>query len=121
MALEIYGVESAGDINNEMLILRVKGDDVFTWYHAVLDNTYKDGTLSNKLRHVFYFDDASPYERLEDGDLIYLFTGDGNNKVKKQGDKKICYYYWGLSKSIWNKDGDTATLLEVEKRSDKSV
>lgn len=121
MALEIFGVDSAGDIDNEMLILRVKGDSILTWSYAVLDNTYKDGELSNKLRHIFYFDDASPYEHLKEGDRIYLYSGEGTNKVKTQGDKKICYYYWGLSKSIWNKGGDTATLLEIEKRTDKSV
>lgn len=114
MEIEIVEVKGCGDIDEERVTLKVLGDSVRTWDYAIIDNTYDADGISNKHRHLYYFDDERPYEVLNEGDLIHLYTKSGNNRVLSKDDKKVCYYYWGLKKSIWNKDGDKVSLLEIE-------
>ncbi|POD96409.1 hypothetical protein [Pectobacterium odoriferum] len=122
MDLEIVSVENKGEIDSERLVLKAKADDVSTWDYAVLDNTYgKEDDVSNKNRHVFYFDDESPYVTLDKGEVIYLYTKRGKYQKKEVSGVLHHYFYWCLGKSIWNKDGDEVTLINVSEKKSKSV
>ncbi|MFP9459306.1 hypothetical protein AB6D30_03215 [Pectobacterium brasiliense] len=122
MDLEIVSVENKGEIDSERLVLKAKADYVYTWDYAVLDNTYdKEDDVSNKNRHVFYFYDEEKYLTLEKDEVVYLYTKTGKYKCKDISGVAHHYFYWNLGKSIWNKDGDKITLIEVKGNESKYV
>ena len=110
MKLEIKYVKDPGNIENERVVLVVVQPTDIGRY-IIADSTYlSNGNVSNLLRHVFWL----PDQLVTVGDFIVVYTKDGNNssKINKEGTRSF-FFYWGLDKTIWNKDGDTAVIFEI--------
>lgn len=108
MDLEIRRIKNAGTVE-ECLVLRVK-EDCNSGDYLVFDETYnEDGSVSNKLRHLYIFDSHS----LSEGDFIWLFTHkEGHYDTHKNKSKTTTHkFYWGLGNSIWNQEGDKVYVI----------
>ena len=75
------------------------------------DTTYKDDhTISNELRHLFWF----PKKTISKGDFVKLMTKNGTASTFVNRSATTTHvFYWNLGKTVWNKDGDAAILLNL--------
>ncbi|HEY0027672.1 MAG TPA: hypothetical protein VGC35_07365 [Allosphingosinicella sp.] len=110
MDLKIHSITNSGNAAEEHVTLEVIADTDLKNY-MIADTTYVDDTsISNKLRHTYWFVSKS----VKKGDFVRLHTGPGtpsspNNNAKT----KTHHFYWGLGKGVWNDTGDVALLLQV--------
>lgn len=97
--------------NDERIVLSVKEDTDIGEY-VVLDTTYtKDGGVSNKVRHPYWF----PDKKVSKGDLVILYTKKGKQSETKNANGSIShFFYWGLDINVWNDDGDYALLFHID-------
>jgi hypothetical protein len=110
MKLEIVSIHNHGDQNEEYVKLRARQACDLGNY-LVTDNTYtKDGKISNKLRHPYWFTSQG----LNVGDYVFLYTrtGSASSFPNKLGSTTY-KYYWGVREPLWNDTGDCAVLLEL--------
>lgn len=79
--------------------------------YLTFDSTYtEDGQVSNLVRHPYWF----PDKRVKAGDLIVLYTKTGaKSQTKNKNGSTSHFFYRGLERTIWNKSGDCAVLLEI--------
>lgn len=118
MKIKIKYVKNAGDIKNERLVLEAI-ENVEIGRYIIADTTYlKEGSVSNLLRHVYWL----PDQVVSAGDIIVVYTKEGYNSSKrnKLGNNSY-FYYWGLERTIWNKNGDSAIILEINDWNAKKV
>lgn len=118
MNLKISGVRNAGELNKERLVLKVlKDDDI--GYYLVLDSTFtSDGSISNKVRHPYWFAD----KEVKSGDLVILYTKSGRESEKLTSNGSTSHFFYrGLDRTIWNKDGDCAVVLHINDWNTKGV
>lgn len=111
MDLKIISVHGNGDFDSEYVLLRATADcDV--GYYQLCDTTYTDDDkVSNKLRHIYWFPDRA----VKKGELVSLWTKSGKNTTTKNESGTVVHrFYWGLSKAVWNNDGDCAVLQHLE-------
>ena len=116
--LEIVGVSDKGNIALERVICVASRSCNLVKY-LLIDATYNnDGTISDRNRHLYWFPDWS----VQDGDYILLYTKRGRRRtfVDKDGDR-IHVFYWGLDRSVWNREDDAVTMLYVPRISIKHV
>jgi len=109
MDLKILSVHNHGKANEEYVLLEATADcDVGNYLLA--DSTYtSSGSVSNKLRHVFWF----PDKKVKSGDLVSLRTGIGKSgEVINNAGTKVHRFYWNLKTPVWNDDKDCAVLIE---------
>ncbi|MBY4951223.1 hypothetical protein [Pantoea sp. DY-17] len=123
MKLKILNVKDKGNPALERVRLVATEDDVDLRDFIIMDNTFDlDDRKSNKYRHCYDFE---PHKiKLKRKDRVVLHTCSGKNKtISNKNDEDISVYhiYWGLGHSVWNKEGDTAHLIEVWERSIKNV
>ena len=111
MDLEIRRIKNAGT-EEECLVLFVK-EDCNSGNYLVFDETYnEDGSVSNKLRHLYIFDSHS----LNKGDFIWLFTHkEGHYDTHINKSKTTTHkFYWGLGNAIWNQEGDKVYVIHYD-------
>ncbi|MBK0000289.1 hypothetical protein [Erwinia sp. S38] len=110
MKLKIRTIHGHGKASEEYVILDVIKECNADFY-MILDTTFtNDGKISNKNRHSHWFLPAD----LKPGDVIVLFTKEGQSSTKKQDNGSTIYFrYWGLKSAVWNDDGDGAVLIEI--------
>jgi hypothetical protein len=110
MKLEIRFVKDHGDLKNERIVLKTLGD-INVGTYMISDTTYhSDESISNELRHVFWIPDKD----VKQGDLIVVYTKSGKNKtVENESGNSTHFFYWGLERTIWNKNGDAAVLFSL--------
>lgn len=110
MKLQIRFVKDRGDIKNERIILKALGDTNVGSY-IISDTTYySENEISNELRHVFWI----PDKEVEEGDLVVVYSKSGKNKtVKNKSGNSTHFFYWGLDRTVWNRDGDAAVLFSL--------
>ena len=118
MNIEIKGIRDGGVTNKERLVLKVIADDDIGYY-VVFDTTFtEDGKISNKVRHSYWF----PDKKVRAGDLVILYTKVGTQSETQNNDGSTShFFYMGLDKTIWNKQGDCAVLLEARNWSAKGA
>ncbi|CAM4345803.1 hypothetical protein CR156_14955 [Stenotrophomonas lactitubi] len=111
MKVKIVSIHGHGDESKEYVLLRVL-DDCDIGKYQLSDTTYiKDNTVSNKLRHVYWF----PDKEVSKGDLVSLWTGIGKQAtVKNANGETVHRFFWGLKSAIWNDTGDAAVLQHVD-------
>lgn len=103
--------------DKERLILDVTAD-VDIGNFVVFDTSFsKDGKISNKVRHTYWF----PDQKVKKGDVVVLYTRKGKNISEKKDSHTIYFYYWDLDISVWNNDGDCAVLLNCKDWTSKGV
>lgn len=117
--LKLIGVRNVGT-DNEMVLMRAD-DDLDVGNYIITDSTYRtNGTISNKLRHVYEF----PSHPVEKGQLVALYSKVGKDEVGKNSEnppKTIHRFYWNLKERIWNQKGDQAHLLYAPRNDRASV
>lgn len=118
MSLKIKYVKDAGVIKDERIVLQAVRDCEIGIY-LLFDTTYiSEDSISNKLQHCFWFPDRS----VQAGATIVVYSRSGNNSEKEnQNGSQSYFYYWGLDRTLWNKDGDCAVLVEAKDWSFKRV
>lgn len=79
--------------------------------YILFDTTYSpDHKISNKVSHPFWF----PKQMVIKGDLVVLYTKKGaSSLINNQNGSTSYFYYWNLDSNVWNDDGDTAILFEL--------
>jgi len=118
MKVKIEYVKDNGDLANERIVLKAL-ERVDIGRYLLCDTTYNDDeTVSNKLRHTFWF----PDKVIEEGDFVALYTTVGTDRQhgNKAGTTTHCFY-WGLDRTVWNKGGDGAVLFELGSWSIKNM
>lgn len=110
--LDVISIEGKGDLDNECVWLDVKEDIADLSYYLIFDTTYTDNEhISNELRHTYWFARRS----VSRGDYIKLMTKKG--VYSTSGNKRNTtthVLYWGLDRTVWNKDGDCAVFFKCE-------
>lgn len=118
MKLSIQFVKEHGNLKDERIVLKaLENTDVGNYMLA--DTTYIDeGGVSNKLRHTFWI----PDKEVDKGDLIVVYTKEGKDSTKSnKSGNKTHFFYWGLERTIWNKDEDAAAIFSISDWSSKKV
>jgi len=117
MNLKILSVKDQGDLENERVVLQALADCDIGKY-IVFDTTYDGDMISNELRHSYWFPDKD----VKKGDKVVLYTKKGKDKEKsfEQGFKSH-FFYWGLERTVWNKDEDCALLIRVAEYRAKGI
>lgn len=110
MKLKILSIHEQGDAAKEYVRLEVI-EDCDLQYYGLADTTYTSkGTISNKLRHFFWF----PEKDVKKGERVVLRTGTGTNgEYVIEGGKKVHRFFWGLQSAVWNDEGDAAVLFQI--------
>lgn len=111
MKVKILYVKDSGDRKKERLVLKVLSNTDIGSY-IVCDTTYHpDDSISNKLRHVFWF----PDKIVNEGDFIALYSTSGTDReFENKAGTKTHRFHWGLDETIWNKDGDGAVVFHID-------
>lgn len=96
--------------SDERIILDVLEDEEIGNY-MILDTTYAEGDVSNKVRHPYWF----PDQQVKKGDIVVLYTNKGPFSTIKNSDGSTSYFFhWGLDSNVWNNDGDCALLVHID-------
>jgi len=110
MKVKIRAIRNAGELPDERLVLTVLRDcDI--GYYLTFDTTYtEDGKVSNLVRHPYWFPDKD----VRAGDTVVLYTKDGKQSQKTNDDGSTSHFFYRrLARTIWNKTGDCAVILEI--------
>jgi len=111
MNVEIKYIADAGVVNQERLVLSVLREDDIGRYAAFLSTFTTKNQISSKVKEAFWF----PDKRVRAGDLVVLYSKNGASSEKHNKDGSIThFFYWGLSKTVWNTNSDCAVLLHVD-------
>lgn len=118
MDITIEHIHNKGNYNEEYVSLKVEANCDAGQY-ILADTTYTaDGSVSAKLRHVFWL----PDKKVVAGDYIWVHTKSGMpSENSNRANTKTHHVYWGLNTSVWNDDGDCAALFHYDKWMTKSV
>lgn len=103
-------IADRGVANKERLVVNVLTDANLSFY-SVFATAYTDAnSITTALRHTYWF----VAHQVKAGDRVVLYTGSGQDRITKAKDgTPLHIFYWGLPKTIWNKRGDCAVLLEI--------
>jgi len=118
MKIEISSIHNAGNHTEEYVSLKVL-QDCDAGRFILADTTYtSDGKVSSKLRHVYWLPDKD----VKKGDFIWIHTKSGaNTKNENRAGTTTFHFYWGLSVSVWNDEGDCGALFHYDDWMTKSV
>jgi hypothetical protein len=102
MKLEIRGVENAGELQRERVVLRAKSDTDIGNYAVFMGRAAEDdgAFLSGDVPAVFWFLN----KEIKAGDLVILYSKGGtpSSKISESG-RTSYFYYWGYSQPQWTK------------------
>lgn len=112
MKVKIHSIADKGNLEKEVIWIEVLEDVADLSYYMICDTTYTDDDhISNELRHIYWF----PKQSVKKGDWIALYTKDGKKSASSNNRGTTTHtFYWNLSRTIWNKDGDCAVLFKLE-------
>lgn len=119
MDLEIVRIKAPGTEDERILMRAVNNCNLGDY--LVYDETFDDeGNPSNLMPHMLRFDNLY----LEKGEHVSLRT-QGNPHRDHKGTLKnsetVCYYlYWGLDETIFNQEGDTIHLIQIDDEEESS-
>lgn len=118
MKLKITSIQNRGDAAKEYVMLEALAD-IDVGDYLLGDTTYlQDGSVSNKLRHTFWF----PNKKVRKGEYVSLWTGKGKATLGETKDgSPVHRFYWNLATAVWNDDKDCAVLIETSAWSMKRV
>jgi len=109
--LIIHSIANKGNLENECVWLKAEQDVADLSFYVVSDTTYTDDNhISNELRHIYWF----KKQAVRASDWIQLMTKKGKPTSTKNNDGTTTHtIYWGLDRTVWNKDGDCVVLFEL--------
>lgn len=112
MDIELTQICNPGE-EFEYIMLKVNRDCNLRKF-MIYDTTYdQEGNISNKLPHFFRFPNL--YVRSQNTPIIRLYTTK-NYRIQEWVDPRNVnnlILSWRLNETIWNRDGDRATLIKV--------
>lgn len=109
MTLELIGVEDAGDIDRERLVLRSKGETEVGHYAVFRCRSSEKGVRSGPVPNAYWF----PNKMVESNDWVVLYSKAGRNSEKKgETGGSSYFYYWQIEAPIWV-SGYTPVLVET--------
>ena len=110
--LEVVSIANEGNLANECVWFKAAEDIPRLHDYIVTDTTYTDDQhISNELRHVFWF----PSIAVKKGDYVKLMTKVGQRSTVPNNQGTTTHVlYWGLGRTVWNRDGDCAVVFNVE-------
>jgi hypothetical protein len=109
LKLEILCISDKGEHDTERVILRARKDCNLGFFLLCLSTWKSKATISNKLRHLFWFPEAA----VNSGDFIILYTRKGSTiGCENQLGTTTHAFYWGLEKPVWNDPKDCAVVFE---------
>ncbi len=99
MTVELVGIEDAGNIEKERLVLKASAHDQLGNYAIFRCEADEDGLpYSGNISKTFWF----PNRMLAAGDLVILYTRQGRDSRKKdEGGHTSYFYYWDLDEPLW--------------------
>lgn len=99
MNIEFSTLEDAGDLARERIVLKVADKDDIGEYAIFNARLGKTGKIqSGPVRDAYWFVDKD----VKKGDLIVLYTKDGETSEKKNDDDTMSYFfYWRKTSPIW--------------------
>lgn len=109
MKLKLRSIISAGKLSQERLTLRAE-TDLELGDFIVAQNGFIEDSPTTVLMHSFWF----PYVEVERGDLVILYTKEGESRTKSLSTGKTAhFFYLGLSNSIWDDANNAAVVLHA--------
>ena len=110
MNLEITGVQNAGDLERERVVLRASDDLDIGRYAVFMGKSGADGNvLSGHVPAAYWF----PNKKIKSGDFVVLYSKQGTTSSKTNDEGRTSYfYYWGWKQPKWV-PGTTAALVET--------
>ncbi len=116
MKINIQSIADKGDLQKERLLLRVSADTDIGDY-TVLQSGFADESVLSNVYHAFW----PPYRKVKEGDIVVIYTRSGQDNKKKLGSGSHAhFYYWGLSKPIWNNKDRAPVLMHSPNWTSKS-
>lgn len=110
MKVEVHSINNHGNAATEYVMLKVT-KDCLLGDHVLADSTYQgDSTISNRLRHMFWFPGKSPAKA---GEYAVVYTRIGADTTRTVNGIVYHDFYWGLKGPVWNDTGDVAVLMEL--------
>lgn len=111
MRIQIVSIAERGVANRERLHLRALAEVELNRF-AVLANRYlSPASLATGGLLAFWF----PPVVVKPGDSVILFSGSGAYSTSRAPDGTTNhFFYWGLQRTVWNRTGDCAVLVELE-------
>jgi hypothetical protein len=118
MKLSILFVKEHGNLKDERIVLKAL-ENIDVGNYMLADTTYMDeNEVSNKLRHTFWI----PDKKIDKDDLVVIYTKEGKDSTKSnESGSKTHFFYWGLERTIWNKNEDAAAIFSIADWSSKKV
>ena len=111
MRIAIQSIADKGDDQKERLLLKVLAVADIGDYILIQTGFQADGVTIDT-HHTYWF----PYKKVEAGDFVVLYTRKGHeNQRKLENGKKVHFFYWGISKSIWSTKDRAPVLLYAPK------
>ncbi|QDP60127.1 MAG: hypothetical protein Unbinned1312contig1001_7 [Prokaryotic dsDNA virus sp.] len=99
-------ITDRGDVETERLVLKAQRDIPKGSKYLIFDNTFNEnGNPVNRHRHMYYL---RIEEDVPSGELVVIWTKSAENDIlpAAEGKLRTHRYFWGLKKSVWNKDTD---------------
>jgi hypothetical protein len=99
MTVELLGIEDAGNIEKERLVLKASARDQLGNFAIFRCEATDDGLpYSGNISKTFWF----PNRMLAAGDLVVLYSRKGRDSRKKdEGGQTSYFYYWDLEGPLW--------------------
>jgi hypothetical protein len=109
MTIALRSIIGRGDLAKERITFRVE-ETTDVGDYAVLQCQAVEETLTTSVIKAYWFQ----YFKAEKGDLVVLYTKDGemSSKALSTG-KKAHFFYWGFESPIWDDDELAAVLLRA--------
>ncbi len=108
MSAKIIAVKEPGDISNERVVARVKGN-IDIGSYVLLSTKYADESVTNEVDSAYWFPDKD----VSEGDLVVLYTKSGRDKTRKnKSGGKTHFFYWGKERPVWGRSDKAAVLVQ---------
>ena len=110
MNIAIDYIKDSGNLDKERIVFAVKNDEQLGKYLIAESVLLEDSRFSAKIKNIFWF----PDQELKQGDVIVLYTKQGNSNSTKNDDGSTTYfYYWGLLEPHLKENKPCVVLFET--------
>lgn len=111
MNLEITGIEDAGDMERERVVLRAKTDTDLGEYAIFMGKGASDdgSFLSGHVPSAYWFNKRS----IKAGDFAVVYTKEGTASSKTENGHTSYFYYWGWKQPKWVKGAALALVNTI--------
>ncbi|QFY43627.1 hypothetical protein F6R98_14175 [Candidatus Methylospira mobilis] len=108
MRLKITNIRDQGDLDKERIVMKVESAGNVGEF-LLIQSAHLNNAVTNDVYHTYWFPDKS----VNVGDFVVLYTKVGKNSEKPFKDVKSHFFYWGKTKTIWDRDDCAAVLMHA--------